>query len=417
MRKPSVVATGGMIDREHVREELAREICALPYSRLMEYGLTRASDITGLDTIGLPVYTVSRPGGEVITVSAGKGLSKIAAKAGAILEGVELWAGEKPHANVPWFYLEPARAISVFPSVLGTDLFPLARGAPVYSSTPIPWEIVTDVFREGEILVPSDMIWLTHRVIPPFHYFQSSSNGLAAGINYEDALLQAVYELVERDGWATSEYLREQTDIWPDRVSFDCPLTEEIEFCLEALARAGVYPFLFDLSNDMQVPVFGCTVIDPSSRSPGIFSGYGCSLNSSTAMRRAITEACQARVAYIGSARDDLFRRRFMLTKNIDSRQLLEMYQAVPLSRLASEFPRPEFDSITEEWEILSNRIRQRGVSECYSKILYESKEPAFTIVRAISPSLCSPIWEFWQPDERCKLHVHNKLASIKEHA
>src|SRR6478609_6614344 len=83
--------------RDQAREDLAKEICALPYSRLMEWGITRAADVTGLDTIGLPVYTSCRPPGTVITVSAGKGLTKQAAKAGAILEGVELWAAEHPH--------------------------------------------------------------------------------------------------------------------------------------------------------------------------------------------------------------------------------------------------------------------------------------------------------------------------------
>lgn len=408
-----------MIDRELVRDALAAKVCSLSYERLMEYGLTRAANITGLDRIGLPVYTVVRPGGEVITVSSGKGMSKRAAKAGAILEGIELWSAEKPHPDSKWAYMDSTRIRMAFPEVnaLSHDMFTLARAAPVYPATPIPWESVMDVFRETEIMVPSDMIWLTHRVVPPFHYFQSSSNGLAAGVSYQDALLQAVYELAERDGWALSEYLRDETGLWPDRISFDCPLTSEIEDCLAALAQAGVYPFLFDLSNDMQVPVFGCTVIDPSDNSPGIFSGYGCSLNSSTAMRRAITEACQARVAYIGSARDDLFRRRFMLTKNIDSQQLLDMYQALPAVRLASEFPRPEFYDIEEEWTVLSSRLRQHGISDCYSKVLYESQDPEFQIVRAICPQLESPIWEFWAPSERAKQHVQKRMATMKEEA
>lgn len=405
-------------DRDLLRDDLATKICSLSYSRLLEYGLTRAADITGLDTIGLPVYTACRPAGEVITVSAGKGMSKRAAKAGAIMEGIELWAAEKPDPKDRWYYMDSETIRSALPDMpsVPMDMFPLARGAPVYPSTPITWEHMHDVFRDADMIVPSDMIWLKPRVIPPFQYFQSSSNGLAAGVTEQDALLQATYELVERDGWALSEYLREKTGVWPDLISCDCPLSLEVQECLAYLGEAEVYPFIFDLSNDMQVPVFGCTLVDPKSNSPGVFAGYGCSLNSSTAIRRAITEAAQARVAYIGSARDDLFRRRYVLMKNVDGKQILDMYQNLIPKRTVLEFPVPEFSSVSEEWEILSSRIRQHGVSDLYSKILYETgdADPEFCIIRVIAPELVLPIWESWTPSERAKRHAEQAIERMK---
>src|SRR5580658_317180 len=103
--------------REQSRYDLAKQICDLPYSKLMEWGITRAADITGLDTIGLPIYTACRPPGTSITISAGKGLTHVDSKAGAILEGVELWAAEHPERCDRWVACTHAVATASFPNV------------------------------------------------------------------------------------------------------------------------------------------------------------------------------------------------------------------------------------------------------------------------------------------------------------
>lgn len=42
-------------------------------------GITRVADVTGLDTIGVPVVMVVRPNARSLSVSQGKGLSIVAA--------------------------------------------------------------------------------------------------------------------------------------------------------------------------------------------------------------------------------------------------------------------------------------------------------------------------------------------------
>jgi hypothetical protein len=44
-------------------------------------GITRVADITGLDTIGIPVIAVCRPNSRSVVVSLGKGLDVISARA------------------------------------------------------------------------------------------------------------------------------------------------------------------------------------------------------------------------------------------------------------------------------------------------------------------------------------------------
>lgn len=386
--------------RERKRHELAKRICSLSYSELLKWGITRVADLTGLDTIGLPVYTACRPPGEVITISAGKGLNHIDSKAGAVLEGVELWAAEHPELD-PYWHFSSYNELKA--PAIPFDMLQMARDAPVNGNTPMAWDEMSDIFRDGQILVPSDMVWLMPRVKPPFQYFQSSSSGLAAGIDFQDALLQGTYEVIERDGWAISEFVQEQTGQWREVVSLDGVLPDSLQLCMDRLKSASVVPFLFDLTRDVRVPIFRCTILDESHNSPGAFSGFGCSLDPVTAARRAITEACQARAAYIGGARDDLFRRRFILMKNIRMDILLEMYRSLPQVREFCQYKPRGFESISEEWEEVSSALKSSEINEVYCKTLYVSSNPDFVIVKVICPQLETPLWEHYATGKRAQ--------------
>ena len=58
---------------------------------LQQMGITRIANVTGLDTIGIPVVMVTRPNSRSVAVSQGKGLSLTAAKASGVMEAIESW--------------------------------------------------------------------------------------------------------------------------------------------------------------------------------------------------------------------------------------------------------------------------------------------------------------------------------------
>ena len=66
-------------------------------NKLKIAGITRMTDITDLDRIGIPVFSAIRPtaqdGG--VSVYAGKGIGKNQAKASAMMEGFERYSAEK----------------------------------------------------------------------------------------------------------------------------------------------------------------------------------------------------------------------------------------------------------------------------------------------------------------------------------
>src|SRR4051812_24003909 len=62
-------------------------------------GITRIANVTGLDSIGIPVVMVCRPNSRSLAVSQGKGLGLAAAKASGLMESVELYHAE--HITLP----------------------------------------------------------------------------------------------------------------------------------------------------------------------------------------------------------------------------------------------------------------------------------------------------------------------------
>ena len=58
------------------------------------FGIARVANITGLDRIGIPVFTACRPNSRSLSVFQGKGLSTGAARVSAVMEAYETWCAE-----------------------------------------------------------------------------------------------------------------------------------------------------------------------------------------------------------------------------------------------------------------------------------------------------------------------------------
>src|SRR5207249_4434040 len=73
----------------------------------------------------------------------------------------------------------------------------IARG------TRMPWLRAHDVLRARAVMVPEELALLDHSWPRPrgHRFFQSTSNGIAAGNTRGEAVLHAVCELVERDAF------------------------------------------------------------------------------------------------------------------------------------------------------------------------------------------------------------------------
>ena len=169
------------------------------------FGITRVSDVTGLDCIGIPVCNAMRPNSRSLSVSQGKGIELPNARVSAAMEAIELYHAERPPPIIlreTFMHLDPQVAVDL----LGLSLLP-RRGAEV-DETLINWTSGQELISGKAILVPHDVVAcdLTPRA-PSDGVFLTSSNGLGSGNNLVEAMLHAVCETLR-------SYASEMTTLW-----------------------------------------------------------------------------------------------------------------------------------------------------------------------------------------------------------
>jgi YcaO-like protein with predicted kinase domain len=369
------------------RLDFAKSLQGVTKAELLQYGITRVADITDLDRIGIPVYTATRPLSSTISISAGKGTSKLAARAGAIMESVEMNRAETPAGE---FVNAPYSAVK--DSAINYKSLPISRNSILHDNFPIPWEPMQSLVDGSQKLIPSSLVWMASRVKEYFMHFQMTSNGLASGINDQDAINSALYEVIERDAWTLCEYRTEKASIYPTRVWID-----GLEDLTDQLKDAGIDLFLFDMTSDIGVPVFKAQIMDRTNYVTGFFSGCGCHGDYRKAAERAILEAIQSRVCYISAARDDLMRRNFLIMKNIDQSQIFEFYKTLPVGNV--------------QYPLMDNplgKLFESGHKEVFCKVLHRGKlagEP-FSVVRVVAPGLEVPQFDAWHPSDRARKYA-----------
>jgi len=396
--------------RSQLRADTVELVNNLSKAELLEhFNISRVSDLTGMDCIGVPVYSVVRALSKTISIHSGKGLEPGQVRAGAILEAIELDTAERPQGK---FIVLPAAQIPDEDRLDLSDCFPVRSGT-LSEFTPLAWEEATNIQNGVVKLVPSDLIWMDTRLErQALMYVQMGSNGLASGATLEDAILSALYEVIERDAWTLHQFLLDNCGFMPKR----CPLGGlplRVETLVRKIESANVRLHLFDVSNDYLVPVFGAMLIDLTGNCAGTFGGFGAHLNAEIAAIRAITEAIQSRACYISGARDDLFRRQFLLTKRVDQNKLDQMFNELSLSESLVEYRTLHFETVQQELRYLLKLIKSRGVSDVFVKELGSFLDGRIHVVRVISPQ-CEPFrFDFHTPGLRCLSYAKRKIKEL----
>lgn len=141
------------------------------------------------------------------------------------------------------------------------------------------WSLTHERIRH----LPAALCYYGHR--DPAHDFgYADSNGTAAGTCLEDAVLQGLLELVERDAagiW------------WYGRIARPAVLPETpfLEAMRHEYAQRGRRLWLLDLTTDIGIPV--CAAISIGATLDTLHLGFGAHLDPAIAVTRAVTEANQ----------------------------------------------------------------------------------------------------------------------------
>ena len=265
--------------------------------KLARFGITRIADVTGLDTIGIPVAIAVRPLARSLSVSQGKGQTLLLAKVSAMMESVELWHAEygtlaMTHSGTSAKELRLSYRVADLaeaPGSLVTDRTPLewvtGRGLLTGHTVPVPVNCVLLPSIDRQVWTPAGLVW--------------SSNGLASGNTVHEATLHALYEIVERDALARLPAGSFGDEI--DLRELDDPRGRAL---VDAVHRAGVELAVHHVPSRVDVPCFAARIWSADFSVTSV--GFGAHLATDVALTRAITEAAQSRLTIIAGSRDDI---------------------------------------------------------------------------------------------------------------
>lgn len=284
-------------------------------------GVTRVAEVTGLDRVGIPNYTSVRPRerGPGISYYNGKGTTRSAAHAGALMEAVERYSAECCDLPVRVATAAELRASGPVVDPAGLVVPPVAGYDP---DRPLEWVTGTDLLSGEPTAVPLGAVVCPYEPPPGLPVVHAAhTNGLASGNTREEALCHALCELVERDAAAladavldlapaaarllgTAEALRPPTQF--PLVDLET-LPRRALVLVRRLERAGLRVYLRDVTCTAGVPALSCAIVEPH---PGgeylAHGGAGAHPDARVAVCRALTEAAQSRVGHIQGGREDL---------------------------------------------------------------------------------------------------------------
>jgi ribosomal protein S12 methylthiotransferase accessory factor len=301
-------------------------------------GVTRVTDITRLDRLGIPVCVAIRPSAQAgnVCVSAGKGWSVDEARVGAMMEAVELAWAEPVRGAVPTVRV---RVRDLLDGVTRRDaILDLAPRLGVVIDLEAPTLAVEarELRGDATALVPAELVF---HPSPPFlgaSYFGTGTNGLASGATVAEATLHALVELLERDAISFHNVRDASHPVSLDSLpAWFAPLER-------ALDDAGARLFVRELPNAVGLPCFTAVVVDREHPQLSI-RGDGLHLDRELALRRAIAEALQCRLTIIHGGRDDLD--HFVLRFSASDARERDRQRDALLSLLEGGAPR-RFDDI-----------------------------------------------------------------------
>jgi ribosomal protein S12 methylthiotransferase accessory factor len=358
-----------------------------------QLGITRVTEITRLDIVGVPVFASIRPGAlpGSLCVNAGKGMSVDEARVGAYMEAIEFSFAEFGRSalnlrTVPGseVFEGPDRVDSIldFCPIMGTEIDLVAAVSCVEA---------IDVRTNEAFLVPCELVYLPFpEPLQTPRYFSSNSNGLCSGNSILEATVHGLAEIIERD-CSSFMFVDDRSEL----VTGDT-LPSHLRDVAESVQDAGLELYVRFNANVFGIPFFRAIVAEQKSTNPVYISeGFGCNLSKDIAATRAVCEALQSRLSFIHGGRDDLLKRYELFAEMSDQERVnyAERLQRDVSRRDAiidfEEIP-DSSDSVTDlssALELMLGMLERNGIRRVL-RVVFTSPEHPLQVLRVLAPGL-----------------------------
>jgi ribosomal protein S12 methylthiotransferase accessory factor len=356
-------------------------------------GISRVTDITRLDVVGVPVFASIRPDAQPgsLCVNAGKGITVGEARAGAYMEAIEYAFAEynRPALEIVWappgeIYEGRRRRDAIL------DFCPVMN-AEIDLDEPLACVTAKEISSERKYLVPAELVFLPYpSQLGGRQYFGSNSNGLCSGNSVLEAAIHGLAEVIERDV-CSFQSIADTSELISNR-----SLPSSIRKIESSLAAVGMNLYVRHVENMFGIPYFMAVVAESQAINPIYVSvGYGCHPLKEIALTRAVCEALQSRLSFIHGGRDDLVNRyeRFKRSSNrTRARYTDSLLHQVSRNGTSVRF-REVIDhsgavtDLTSALEFLMKTLARNGFKHVL-RVVYTPKHLPLQVLRIIVPGL-----------------------------
>lgn len=259
---------------------------------LNAFGISRVADITGLDYLGFPVAQAVRPLACSNVATQGKASTLAGAAVGAVLECLEMAAGETMDR------FAPARVGSA------KMWAPFAPAGVIWPDAQTDFIAAWDLVRNERTSIPRDLICTN------FSLGAKSQNapilrhsiGLGAGTSLSSAMMHGLLECIEADARLRAEFAGGAQRL---KLSLEDP---DYGAVLKLIEMHGLRASVSNLPCKGGIIAVKASVMErPNSAAlPLPAAGYAARTILGASIAAALAEALQARLAVISGAREDI---------------------------------------------------------------------------------------------------------------
>lgn len=355
---------------------------------LRQLGITRVGDITGLDSIGLPVWFASRPNSRALSVSQGKGMTHAQARISAVMESAECAVAERPE-DIAGLFGSLREIRQAGHRTIPFDRLMRCATGDLDPDRERAW--VRGISRKTghEVLAPYELIGLDMRSKAPWDHdtFKMSSIGLAAGSQPDAVLSHALLEVVEHNSTASLDLLGLGARV-ARGLQYSAGTHGGLDDAVASIEAAGFTPHFFDLTGNIPLPVIACfmtrTILSDEGAGAKLTAGFACRPDAHEAALAALLECVQSRATDIAGSRDDITASDYQESRG---RIPAQMVPCGTLAAVKGHRPRTSFDTAEQLLAYVSDAVLSNGPEDIFVFPL-TGPEPGFHVTRALVPGM-----------------------------
>lgn len=267
----------------------------------------------------------------------------------------------------------------------------------------IDWTPVWSLTDDREVLVPTALCYYGTAGAREMG-ISSNSNGCAAGNTLTEAILQGLFELVERDGVAMWWYNRVRRPA-VDLGSFNDPWIDDM---VREYASKGREVWAIDVTTDLGIPTFAAFARRTAGSPESLLMGFGAHLDPRIAMMRALGEIGQMSTtdehledpAFLDTDEELV---AWLRTATIDNQPHFVPDFGEPSWRLEDHASLVGAD-LAQDVQLCRQRVERAGLS----LLVLDQTRPdiGLPVARVIVPGL-RPFWSRFAPGRLYDVPVH----------